>query len=120
MEIEWAWDSFRTPVGWCTLAVAGGKLRRLQFHKSVPGGNPVTKPFRNGVLAYFDGLGLPDFPLDLSWATPFGRAVYDVVFGVPRGKVLTYGKVAERAGFGQAARAVGGAMGRNQICLSIP
>lgn len=39
--------------------------------------------------------------------TGFAAAVEQVILGVPRGTCITYGEVAEEAGFPGAARAVG-------------
>ena len=44
--------------------------------------------------------------------SPFARRVLDVVDGIPRGKVLAYGDVAELVGAG-SARAVGTVMARH-------
>ncbi len=44
----------------------------------------------------------------------FRRRVYSVVARIPKGTVLTYGTVAARAGFPNAARAVGTAMAANR------
>src|SRR5262245_25440229 len=38
------------------------------------------------------------------------RRIFDVVVRIPRGKVMTYGQVAQAAGLGGAARLVGYAM----------
>lgn len=43
----------------------------------------------------------------------FAERVRDVVKKIPRGKVLTYGQVAVRAGSPGASRAVGSIMARN-------
>lgn len=43
----------------------------------------------------------------------FTTAVYSVVKKIPKGKTLSYGEVARRAGFPGAARAVGTAMKHN-------
>jgi methylated-DNA-protein-cysteine methyltransferase-like protein len=43
--------------------------------------------------------------------TPFRRAVYALVRRVPRGRVVTYGRVAALVGRPRAARAVGLALG---------
>lgn len=45
--------------------------------------------------------------------TPFSRRVYAVVAKIPKGKTMTYGQVAARAGKPLAARAVGMLMSRN-------
>jgi O-6-methylguanine DNA methyltransferase len=43
----------------------------------------------------------------------FSKRVYKVVARIPRGKTLTYGQVAAKAGKPRAARAVGMLMSRN-------
>ena len=45
--------------------------------------------------------------------TPFAAKVYAIVAKIPKGKVLTYGQVAKRAGRPGAARAVGMFMANN-------
>jgi O-6-methylguanine DNA methyltransferase len=52
--------------------------------------------------------------------TPFAKAVYRIVSGIPRGKVLTYAEVAARAGHPGAARAVGSLMSRNLDTKRVP
>lgn len=44
----------------------------------------------------------------------FRRLVYSIVARIPRGRVLTYGQVAAKAGAPGAARAVGTAMAENR------
>jgi O-6-methylguanine DNA methyltransferase len=58
--------------------------------------------------------------LDLRRITPFQEQVYNVVAGIPRGQVLSYGQVAARAGNSQAARAVGAALRANPWPLLVP
>lgn len=43
----------------------------------------------------------------------FQERVYDVVRKIPRGSVMTYKEVAARAGYPNAARAVGSALNKN-------
>jgi O-6-methylguanine DNA methyltransferase len=43
----------------------------------------------------------------------FSKKVYDVVRKIPRGKVMTYAEVAEKAGNKRASRAVGYWMSKN-------
>jgi O-6-methylguanine DNA methyltransferase len=42
----------------------------------------------------------------------FASKVIEVVRKIPKGKTLSYGEVAKRAGSGKAARAVGATLGR--------
>lgn len=46
-------------------------------------------------------------------STEFQQAVHRVVRAIPKGSVLSYGQVAEAAGFPGAARAVGTLMSKN-------
>ena len=48
------------------------------------------------------------------------RLVLDAVRAIPRGQTAGYGEVARRIGRPGAARAVGGAVGRNPVGLLIP
>lgn len=45
--------------------------------------------------------------------TPFAKAVYKIVAKIPKGKTMTYGQVAKKAGKPGAARAVGTIMAHN-------
>ena len=61
-----------------------------------------------------------DVPLDLNVRSGWDRRVLDVVRSIAYGQTLSYGGVAFRAGSRGAARAVGGAVGRNPIGLLVP
>jgi O-6-methylguanine DNA methyltransferase len=59
-------------------------------------------------------------PVDLSDRPAWDRLVLDAVRTIPRGQVASYGEIARRIGRPGAARAVGGAVGRNPIGLLVP
>lgn len=59
-------------------------------------------------------------PLDLAPLPPFTRQVLTTLLKVGHGKLLSYGELAARSGSPRAARAVGGAVGRNPIPVIIP
>lgn len=63
---------------------------------------------------------LVDELLDSPTLTSFQKKVYRVTASIPRGRTLSYGEVADRAGHPRAARAVGNAMRRNPFPLIIP
>lgn len=50
----------------------------------------------------------------------FHKSVYRNLFNIPKGEVLTYGKLAEISGSKNAARAVGTAMATNPYPLIVP
>jgi methylated-DNA-[protein]-cysteine S-methyltransferase len=59
-------------------------------------------------------------PVDLGDRPAWDRLILGVVRAVPRGTTLSYGDVARRAGRPGAARAAGGAVGRNPVGLIVP
>ena len=64
----------------------------------------------------------PATPLqvDLSDRPAWDRAVLGEVAAIPWGRTASYGDIARRIGAPRAARAVGGALGRNPVGLLIP
>ena len=58
--------------------------------------------------------------IDLADRPTFDRRVLDAVRGVGWGRTASYGDIAKRVGAPRAARAVGGALGRNPVSLVIP
>lgn len=50
----------------------------------------------------------------------FSHTIYQTLCTVPRGKVVTYGQLAELAGYPLAARAVGGCMAKNPNAPIVP
>lgn len=58
--------------------------------------------------------------LDLEDRPAWDRAVLGAVRAIPRGETRSYGEIARAIGHTGAARAVGGAVGRNPIALVIP
>jgi methylated-DNA-[protein]-cysteine S-methyltransferase len=61
-----------------------------------------------------------DVPLVLEGCSDWDRRVLEGVRTIPRGATASYGEIARRIGKPGAARAVGGAVGRNPIGLLIP
>ncbi len=76
---------------------------------------------RSCILEYLTGrVPLPVVPIDLRKGSPFDRKVWKAIEGIPFGKTMSYGQIAERAGSPGAARAAGGACGRNPVPILIP
>ncbi len=61
-----------------------------------------------------------DLALDPPQCSAWDRRVFDGVRSIPFGAVTSYGRLARRIGAPGAARAAGGAVGRNPIGLLIP
>jgi methylated-DNA-[protein]-cysteine S-methyltransferase len=60
-----------------------------------------------------------DIPLAAS-GTPFQRAVWRAIAGVPFGETISYTELARRAGRPGSARAAGAATGRNPVGVIVP
>ena len=86
------------------------------FHKP-----PVV--LRKQVRRHLFGKGVPDYSavqLNEELGTPFERAVWEVVRGIPYGQARTYGWVAAQTGDRKRARPVGQAMAKNPFPLVVP
>ena len=97
---------------------AGG-LVALEWGKT-PDASPSALLEEAGLQlnAYFDGR-LQDFDLPLAPAgTAFQRDVWDQLCQIPYAETRSYGDIA--TALGSAARAVGGACGRNPIPIIVP
>jgi methylated-DNA-[protein]-cysteine S-methyltransferase len=92
---------------------------------AVPVDAAAANQLRAGVAAlcaFLDGdLSAVDaIPIDLADRTGWDRLVLGAVRGIPPGTTASYGEVARMIGKAGAARAVGGAVGRNPLGLVIP
>lgn len=65
-------------------------------------------------------LASPDIPLDGRGLPEWDLRVYEAARRIPVGSVTSYGRLARAAGAPGAARAVGGAVGRNPFWLFVP
>ena len=75
----------------------------------------AVRAYLAGDLEALDGL-----PIDLDDRPDWDRSVLAAVRGIRPGTTASYGDVARMIGRGGAARAVGGAVGRNPVGLVIP
>lgn len=84
--------------------------------------SPADHPVCSLLRAYLDGerVDPADYPVHWTRGTEFQRRVWSTLRKVKRGRFVTYGELAEMAGNPLAARAVGGAVGRNPMVLFVP
>jgi methylated-DNA-[protein]-cysteine S-methyltransferase len=96
--------------------------RRTGRDLSTGATNPVLEHTVAAVRAFLDGDPSPieDLPLDLADRGTWDRNVLGGVRTLRWGEVTSYGRLARSIGRRGAARAVGGAVGRNPIGLAIP
>ena len=86
---------------------------------------PVFDQARNWLDRYFAGEAPNPRELPLgARATAFQMRVREAMLDIPYGQTTTYGAIADRiaheTGKRQSARAVGGAVGHNPLCLIVP
>lgn len=87
---------------------------------------PIFDASQEWLDEYFGGK-IPSFTpeFDISSLTPFQQRVAALTLEIPYGKTATYGEIAdiiaaERGITKMSSRAVGGAVGKNPICIIIP
>lgn len=99
-------------------------MRRLELFPPVtPAFKALPTPpglLREALGRYFRGEAVEIvWPVEVT-GSPFERTVYNAVRGVGWGSTRTYGEIAAEIGRPGAARAVGGALGRNPVPLLVP
>lgn len=133
MDYKWHYDS---PLRGITLASDGEALTGLWFDGQIYFADTLSEDSKDKELPiftqtchwldiYFSGKE-PNFTPRLKMnATPFRKAVWEVLLTIPFGKTMTYGEIAkliaQNRGITQmSAQAIGGAVGHNSIALIIP
>lgn len=111
--------SMPSPVGMLTLTEKEGAIVSIGWGETAgANGSPLLAETARQIEAYFAG-ELADFDLPLKPAgSAFEQRVWAAMQRIPFGKTQCYGELA--AAIGSAARAVGGACGRNPIPIVIP
>lgn len=122
-------DVHPSPIGELLLRSDGQALTGLQMEESNHPVHPTASwirdpaPFRKvcrQLDEYFAGTRTAfDLPLAPE-GTPFQTRVWRALRAIPYGEKAGYGEIAARIGAPGAARAVGGANGRNPIAIVIP
>lgn len=136
--------SFPTELGWMAMQVCDQKVVRIWFgfdtRQAVETKVEVAMSHLNSsyALDWCDNTSLDrwihplqDFAagervsfsrwtIETSHLTPFQQSVVSHCRRIPRGKTLSYGELAERAGSPRAARAVGSVMSSNRVPIVVP
>ena len=140
---------YRTPWGMGTLGVSEGSLVGVELPGAPASTHPEKPALRGGsraappsshesptadrsaldrwvgeLEAYFRGERLSwrpeEIELDSLGLGPFERVVYTTLLSVPPAVTVSYGVLAEMAGYPRAARAVGNVMAANPIPVVVP
>lgn len=130
------YQKIASPLGMITVTSDGENLTGLWFEQDRHHGDalltkaeqkavPVFAATEKWLSLYFEGQE-PDFlpPIKLH-GSKFQLQVWEILQSIPYGGLLTYKEVAQRlaqqAGIPvMAAQAVGGAVGRNPVCILVP
>jgi methylated-DNA-[protein]-cysteine S-methyltransferase len=96
----------------------GRRTRRARTTRDLPFAARAADAIRSFLGG--DPAALAALPLDLGDRGEWDRAVLGAVAGIGWGDVSSYGRIARAIGRPGAARAAGGAIGRNPIGLAIP
>lgn len=125
-----------TPLGAMTASAEGDALTGLWFigQKYYPSetvtwvsepDHTVFKLLRKWLADYFSGSENTPLPNIEPKGTAFQKAVWDILLGIPYGRIATYGEISKKLAASQglssmSAQAVGGAVGHNPISILIP
>jgi methylated-DNA-[protein]-cysteine S-methyltransferase len=93
-----------------------------QFPGAAERSDQALKKLSEHIKVYMQGL-VVEFSLDcldMEQCYEFQRRVLRTLYQVPRGKVISYGQLAERASAPRAARAVGTALAKNPFPIILP
>jgi methylated-DNA-[protein]-cysteine S-methyltransferase len=118
-----------TPAGAIAVWVTRNGVRRIGGVTPVmieaghwtKGGHSSLDDALDQLAEYFKGKRKRfDLPLDFSGATKFQRRIYERLLGIPYGRIVSYGDIADEMGEPGAARAVGQAVGANPLPIVVP
>ena len=121
---------YPSPVGMLTLASDGQALCGIWFENQAHFGKgapqpwqeadvPVLRKTKHWLDRYFAGEEPGFLPPLKPQGTPFQKAVWEHLLGIPYGQTVTYGQIAQALDC-PSSQAVGGAAGRNPISILIP
>jgi methylated-DNA-[protein]-cysteine S-methyltransferase len=92
-----------------------------RFEQPIVRDDEMLEPALEAMKAYFEGDPRPlDLKTDISHMSIFQQQVLASTTGIPHGRTMTYGGVAQQLGDLAAIRAVGGALGANPVPIIIP
>ena len=112
-----------TPIGFLTITATEEGITGVRFGGRRGNDGPIPSRLRACIRQleeYFAGRRRTfDLPLAFT-GTAFQKDVWRLLRTIPFGTTLTYGEAAERLGRLGAARALGGAVGKNPLAILVP
>ncbi len=115
-------QKYASPIGDIYAISTSKGVKEIFINRKKVPALPEGDPF--GAIAqlkeYFNGQRKKfDIPFDIE-VTPFTNTVLNKINEIPFGKTITYSELAAAIGKPNAARAVGGALGRNPVLIILP
>lgn len=110
----------RRPIRWTTGGERGGASRHLGALRAVVTELLVVPAVAVPAVDAALERRIRAIPLDIDDRPAWDRAVLDAVRDIPRGETCSYADIARLVGRPGAARAVGGAVGRNPVGFLVP
>lgn len=118
------YDIYQSPIGTLYLVEDKGALCGLTLNEPIEAKvliyrkSPLTKKVSLWLDYYFNQIDKPiDFPIKFLGSS-YQQTIYKTLLNIPYGKTTTYGKIAEK--LSTSPRAVGGAVGSNQLLIVVP
>ncbi|MEO0025142.1 MAG: MGMT family protein [candidate division WOR-3 bacterium] len=113
------WTEALLDFGWVRVRHDGKLVRQVVLEEPVQGrSDPWMTKLLHRVWHY--GLNGLDLKFDLSGLSRFARRILAVCARIRFGEVITYGALAQAAGYPGAARAVGQVMAHNRFAIFFP
>lgn len=125
MGIVW-WRTVNGPRVFQTYLKRGQKTIDEEIKDIFPNANPLTSEeiinLKNQITAFFEGDAVIFHlePIALERCGIFQRKVLKAEYEIPRGRISTYGRIANHLGVRGGSRAVGRALAENPFPIIIP
>jgi methylated-DNA-[protein]-cysteine S-methyltransferase len=117
-------STYKSPLGSIKLQCSEEHLVSASFvdmeETTITDEHPILTETSQQLKAYFEG-NLRSFNIPMSQnGTQFQKKVWELLYGIPYGKTISYNDLAKQYGNIKTIRAVASANGRNNIAIIIP
>ena len=113
---------YDSPIGIIEVVADDEKVNSVLFVEEINSSNEnhIVKQVLQQLDYYFKGETIHISPLSISSGTPFQQTVWTSLTQIPFGTTTTYSEIASRLNNEKAVRAVGTAIGKNQLAILVP
>ena len=115
-------EYYDSPIGIIEVVADDEKVNSVLFVEEINSSNEnhIVKQVLHQLDYYFKGETKHISPLSISSGTPFQQTVWTSLTQIPFGTTTTYSDIASRLNNEKAVRAVGTAIGKNQLAILVP